>query len=519
MHRLRRWTGGAAIVGVCALAAVTAVTGSAGTLARSKAAACTPNGTLTYAIPGAGIDQLDPNTASFAGQLVLQTMLYSGLTKYAPDGSIQPDIATSWSSSKDLKTWTFNLRKDVKYASGRPLTAADVVDNVNRVLDPKTASPWRVEIQAISSAKAVGDYQVQFKLKSANALLPIALADVKMSDTQDIPNLDKKGNGTGPYMVKDFVPDQSLSAVPNPNYYGSPACVTEIDIVRSPDPTAMITDFTSGKLSVAWQVPPTSVPQVQHDANAYLVKPQVVSGAHQMELDNTSAPFNKLAARQALEYALDRKAMTNAAFLGTGVVSPADDIISTESRAYNKKVKPYVFNLQKAKQLFTQAGVKPGTTFTFWALANRRNEWITIGEILQRDLKKIGLNLKIVRSDVSTWLGKFYPPGKKFPNVIVMTYNSYPADPTYGMAQMQHGGCDCNWNNPEYESLATKAFATASPVKRQAIHDRMQVVFSEQAPIAVLAHQTQIIAAQKNVAGLWEDATGTAHLEGVSLTS
>jgi peptide/nickel transport system substrate-binding protein len=520
MHGFKRWVAGPAVVAAVGItAAVTAVSGSAGTHTVRSSAACTQHGTLTYAIPGAGIDQLDPNTASFAGQLVLQTAMYNALTKYAPDGSLQPDLATSWKPSKDLKTWTFDLRSGVKYADGRPFTAADVVANVERVLDPKVASGARVEIEEVASVKALGDTQVQFKLKSPNALLPIALADVKMSDTQNIAGLNTTGNGTGPYMVRNFVPDQSLALVPNPNYFGSTPCLSEIDIVREPDPTSMVTDFTSGKLSIMWQVPPTSVPKVQSDQNAYLVKPKSIAGAHQMELDTTSPPFNNLLARQALEYALDRKAMTNAAFLGTGISSPGDDIISTLSSAYNKKLKPYTFNLAKAKKLFTEAGVKPGTTFTFWALADRRDEWITIGQILQQDLKKIGLNLKIVRSDVSTWLGKFYPPGKKFPNVIVMTYNSYPPDPSYAFKLVQYGGCDCNWKSPELESLATQALATADPAKRQAIYDRMQVVFAQGAPIAVIAHQTQIIAAQKNVAGLWEDPAGNAHLEDVYLTN
>ena len=108
-------------------------------------------------------------------------------------------------------------------------------------------------------------------------------------------------------------------------------------------------------------------------------------------------------------YATTGSTMNKAAFSGLATPSLGNSLISANSAAYNKKLKPYTFNLQKAKQLFDAAGVKPGTTFTFWALAGRRDEWITMAQILQQDLQKIGLNLSIQRKDVSTWLGEVLP--------------------------------------------------------------------------------------------------------------
>jgi peptide/nickel transport system substrate-binding protein len=334
-----------------------------------------------------------------------------------------------------------------------------------------------------------------------------------MSDTSNVSTLDKVGNGTGPYKVANFVPGQSLSVVPNPNWFGGKACIAKITFIREPDPTAMVTDFTAGKLSMIWQIPPASLQAVEGDSHASIVKPRSISGAHVWEVDTTSPPFSNPLARQALEYAIDRQAMVKAAFFGQALPSVADDLLSTASPAYNKKLKPYTFNLQKAKALFAQAGVKPGTTFTFWALAGRRDEWITMAEILQQDLQKIGLNLSIQRNDVSTWLGKFYPAGKSYPNTIVANYFSMPPNPTFAFQQGEYGNCECNWNNPKLEALAKRAAATADPKKRQALYDQMQSIYSQGAPVAVIAHQTNIVAAQKSVVGAWEDPAGNVHLE------
>ena len=205
--------------------------------------------------------------------------------------------------------------------------------------------------------------------------------------------------------------------------------------------------------------------------------------------------------------------MNKAAFSGLATPSLGNSLISATSDAYNKKLKPYPFDLQKAKQLFDQAGVKPGTTFTFWSLAGRRNEWITMAQILQQDLKKIGLDLTIQRSDVSTWLSKFYPAGKKYPNTIIGNYFSMPPNPTFAMKQGQFGSCECNWKNNTFEAQAAKAPGIKDLAARQKVYDTMQQIFSAYAPVMVIAHQTNIVAVQKRVSGAWEDAQGNAHLE------
>jgi len=342
--------------------------------------------------------------------------------------------------------------------------------------------------------------------------------DVKISDTKDVANIDKTGNGTGPYKVADFVPDQSLTVVPNPNYFGPKPCLKKIVFVREPDPTSMVTNFTAGKLGMIWQVPPTSVRTVQADKHAFLLQPHGVSTPHVWEVDTTSPPFNNVYARQALGYAMDRVTMVNAAFFGQATASLGNSLLNPGSSAYDKALKPYTFNLAKAKQLFDKAGVKPGTTFTFWALANRRNEWITMAAILQQDLQKIGLNLQIQRSDVSTWLSKFYPPPKSFPNTIIATFESSEPDPSLGLIIGTSGVCDCNWNNKQYDALYFKALATTDPAKRQALYNQMQQLFSVQAPIQVLAFQTNVVAAQKGLTGAWEDPAGNVHLEDASFT-
>jgi peptide/nickel transport system substrate-binding protein len=245
-----------------------------------------------------------------------------------------------------------------------------------------------------------------------------------------------------------------------------------------------------------------------------MIKPKIVTSEHLWDVDLSSPPFNNPLARQALSYAIDRATMVKAAFFGTANPALSENLISSTNPYYNKGLKPVPFDLSKAKDLFQQAGVKPGTTFTFWALSGRRDEWITMAQILQQDLEKIGYHLNIQRNDISTWLAKFNPAGKHFPYTIVGDFWSSPADPIANLGQATSGSCNCNWNNPAYDAVLKKAQSTVDPKKRQALFNQLQQMFASAMPEMTIAHQTNVIYAQKNVTGIWEDPAGTSRLEG-----
>jgi peptide/nickel transport system substrate-binding protein len=517
MHGLDRRNGVVAVFTAAtavALVALALVQSGNATPRAAAASTCTQHGTVTFGVGGADIPALDPNTIASAAQWTIQPLLYNGLTKYAHDGSVLPDLATSWKHSADLKTWWFFLRHGVKYANGRPFTAKDVVANVLRVLNPATASQARGNIKDVRSVRAIGDYEVRFKTGSPSSIFPDQIFLTKMSDVPNIASKDPKlaGNGTGPYEVASFTPDQTLSLVPNPNYWGPKPCFSRIDFIREPDFTSMVTAFTSGKLDMAFQVPTSAVSKIQSDKNASILKPTTISSVQAWEVDTTSPPFNNVAARQALSYAIDRATMVKVAFAGQAIPTLTNDLVNPTNPAFDKKLTPYTFDLDKAKQLFTQAGVQPGTTFTF--LTDGTPEWTTMGEILQQDLQKIGLKLTIDQEDESTYLDKFYPPGKTYPGVIVANFLSLQPNPVLTLAFPTSGKCECNFNSTVYDGLLSKAFGSTN---RQATLDQMQAMVSTQAPVFTIASQTNIVAVSNKVQGVWQDPRGNVHLEDAQL--
>lgn len=518
----------AALVLVAAAIAAGLGTASQGAVRSSSAAtatratACKPSGTLTYGLAGGGIQSLDPAASDLAARTVIMPLLFPALTAMTPNGTVVPDLATKWKVSADGKTWWFYLRHDVRYANGRPFTSADVVANILHDLIPKTGALARQYINDIRSVRAITKYEVRFKTGSPRETLPDALYLAKMADLSNPATVATTGNGTGPYTVASYTPNQSLTLVPNTHYFGPQPCIAKIVFQAEPDTTSMVTAFTSGHLGMIWQFPVSAMTTIKNDRNANIVVPKTVSTPHVLLLDTTSPPFDNLLARQALSYATDRNAMVKASFLGQAQASVANDPLSTTSPFYNKKLAAQAFNLTKAKQLFQAAGVKPGTTFTYWAQSGKRPEWITNAEILQQDLQKIGYNLNIVQADPATWLARFNPWGKKYPGLIVASYLSLQPNPILGLSSALQG-CDCNWGNApgtkyqQFYNLVLKAIATSDAKKQQGLLDQLQVLFQQQMPYIVLAHQTNLSAVQKNVQGVWEDPSGNVHLENARL--
>jgi len=120
-------------------------------------------GTLRVAF-GSSLNTLDPAKTKIGEEYIVNFLVFSGLTELQDDGKLKPDLAESWTRSDDLKTWTFNLRKGVKWHHGREFDAEDVLKTMERIRDPATGSVTRVNFLLIEQMEAVDKYTVRFVL-------------------------------------------------------------------------------------------------------------------------------------------------------------------------------------------------------------------------------------------------------------------------------------------------------------------------------------------------------------------
>jgi len=465
-----------------------------------------------------GIPQLNPVIRTFAWEEVLFPLLWNGLTKWTPSGGTAPDIATSWTGSKNSKTWTFKLRSGVKYSNGDVLTATDVVKTFNYYLDPKTVSQEKNRIDMVQTVTAVNPTTVVFRLKTANALFPTAIINVKIVKTDDLANFSQNPITTGPYKVASFVPDSTVSLVANPDYFGAKAKLSKIEIVKAADSTAATAALVAGDLDVLWGLPSFAAKKVASDAGGpvKLVTPLAASQSPFWEADTTSPPFNNVKNRQALAYAMDRPTILKTAFAGLGVVSPTNTLLSVNNPSYGApaggKLIDYSYNLAKAKKLFAQGGLKSGSKLTWWSTP-ALPEFQTQGLILQASLAKIGIKLVIQNSEIATWVAKFYPGGKKFPGLIVPNANSGPVEAAYNFNFYLPKRCECNWSPANFNKAYSAALQTADQKKRNQAWHQVQAIENREVPIWVPLQAQIASAVRKSVSGAWVEGGGQLHIE------
>lgn len=510
------------LISVAALTGLSACGGSGGNATNGSNGASSgtikDGGTLTIG-SATGIDRLNPVLQDTAWDQALFSLMWEGLVKQDENGDIQPSLATSWTPSKDQKTWTFKLRTGVKFSNGKPMTSADVVATFDYYKNPKTATEQANNVAQIADVKASGPDAVVFKLKAPNALFPVSIDRVQIVDMKSMNVMETDPAVTGPFKVQSFTADDHLTLVRNPKFYGPKPHLDTIKLVKTPDSSAAVTALESGDLDALWSVPLSTVKAIQSNPNLQVIKPKVIGQYVSWEVDTTKPPFDNVKARQALLYATDKKAILAAAYSGQGVVSETNDPLTNNNPDYGGKLTDYTYNLAKAKQLFNEAGIHSGDSIIWWGVSNQYPEWNVSAQILQASLKKIGINLKIQNTDISSWPEKFYPAGKSFPNMVVPNFQSYTAAASDEFQFVLSGRCECNWNNQQFDRLYKQALATGDEAQRKELWGKMQELINQQAPIFVPVQFATVTAAKSNVSGLWVDSAGNPHLENAGFTS
>ncbi|MGB4135136.1 MAG: ABC transporter substrate-binding protein [Microbacterium sp.] len=502
-----------------AIAAVTAVTlvacgasdEGAGTGKPAETRAVTVGQTI-------GISQLDPNISTLSAERVMWNLLWDGLTRQTENGTVEPELATEWETSEDGLTWTFSLRDDVTFHDGRAFVADDVVKTVERVLDPEIASPQRSKLASVAAVTAVDEHTVKFTMSAPMQQMPAALVDVKIIDVDNIDTLNTTGNGTGPYKLDNFVPDQELSLVPNEDYWDEVPTIPGIKIVKYADETAARTALDSEAIDVLWSVPFDKVTELA-DAGMTTVVPPNPSQTSVLLVDNMSAPFDNPTARQALSYAIDRETMQATAFGGLGEVNTGSTLVSPLNEFFAPNaVNDYSYDLDKARELFAKAGVAEGTTFLCWATT--APQYRAQCEILQQSLAEIGITLDIEVNEGSTWAARFYPAGKEYAGLIVPNYLSREPAPLPFVAAYfgVNGWSESNWpGTPEYEDAKALIESATDEADIREGFTEFQRITSQEQPLLAVLNVGQPSSTLASITGVWMEANGTIHVEGAGI--
>ncbi len=314
-HSRRAFLGRAAALGLSSAAANMLLSNAA------HAAGPVKGGTLKIGMDtGATTDSLDP--ARYAGvSHVFNNCWGEGLVRLTAAGSLDPLLATEWSSTPDAKVWTFMIRKGVQFHNGRELTPDDVVATVQRHSNPEAKSVMLGNLRGIESVKRNGD-TVVFTTKAGNADLPYMLADKRLviqpNGGNDAP---AAAIGTGPYKLGAHDPGVRLSGVRFANYW-APSLrghAEEIEILMLNDSLARMAALQSGRVHMMIRVDPKVIDMIKRVPGITIYA--TPGKAHQVFAAHcNTAPFSNLDLRLALKFAINRKEMVEKILQGFGSI-------------------------------------------------------------------------------------------------------------------------------------------------------------------------------------------------------
>ncbi|MBV8966044.1 MAG: hypothetical protein JO191_07695, partial [Mycobacteriaceae bacterium] len=275
---------------------------------------------------GTSLATLDPLLTTIGDEYIYDNLLFNGLTRMDEDQTVHPDLAESWQYSPDLKSWTFRLRRGVKFHDGTEMTSADVVAMLRRLLDPATAAPSRSNYDMVSALDAPDPYTVVFTLSSPYGGLADVLSDrqVKIVPRDKVGQLTTHPIGTGPFKFVYYTPGDRLVMARNPDYFE--AGVPKLDGVELriiPEMSAKLAALQAGDLEIVWDLPLEQVKPLSSRPDIRVES--VASGSWDAAImNNLKPPFNDVKVRLAFQAAVSKEDVVELTLFGQGAptISP-----------------------------------------------------------------------------------------------------------------------------------------------------------------------------------------------------
>lgn len=485
---LLKGVGGSAVAAALATPLLSACGGgsSSSNPASSSSVSAAPvkGGKATVAIQDSPVN-MDPADGQLYASLQVYQNIFSELISVDSEFNFKPNLATDWTQD-DEKTWTFNLVDNAVFHNGEPLTAKDVAFTIDRM---KTHA-LGAYLGFFNKVTAVGDHKVRIQLSKPYGPMEATMASlVDIVNEKAVKSADPKQSpiGTGPYKMTDWVKGSHVTLSRWDKYFKSDRpYLDEVTFQSVGDDTVRLTGLQTGQFDWIQTVPPQQIPSLTSNAsinhtNASAYFPYLIL------LNTTAPPFNDIKVRQALSWAIDRSEIVKLAFFGAAV--EATEAVSKPNPFYSG-VNPYEGgpNLDKAKSLLSEASTSVRDAELI--VAQEDQSFVAIAQVLQSQLKKIGLNLNIKTMASAESFGRL--ANKQYGMGI--TYFSASLDPalTYYLLGYSSSGFNLSgYKSSRLDAALAKFTFQADQKVRKQVYPEMVQAFAEEASFLFIANRQQ----------------------------
>ena len=507
-------------------------------------------GTLVFGRGGDSVG-LDPAYETDGNSFMICDNIYEALVFYKDESTaLEPGLAESWDISPDGLTYTFHLRKGVKFHDGTPFNADAVVFSIGRMMKDRNVKfvgkPLEVPAQerppeywvsmemddTVGAIEAVDEYTVVFKLKRVEAPflanMGMDFADI-ISPTAFMQNpkeFIRNPVGTGPFKFVKWVKDDRIILEKNPDYWdksGGPY-LDQLIFRSIPENSVRFLELKTGNIHICQFPNPADIALAEKDKNLILpTQPGMNIGY--LSFNHTKEPWkSSVDVRRAIAYAINRKAIVDNIYQGMGQV--AKNPIPPTMWGYNDKVPGYAYDPVKAKEMLKKAGFPDGKglgEISLWSMPVPRPynpDGLKIGEAMAADLAKVGITAKVVTFEWGTYLKRQREQPEDM-DLFQLGWTGDNGDPDNFLAVLFDGlassAIRTQWHNEKYHELMVKGRQTIDQNERAKIYEEAQQLIYDEVPVISVAHSTVIWPALKNVKDFKLHPTSSVRMKNVWL--
>jgi dipeptide transport system substrate-binding protein len=462
--------------------------------------------------------------------------------------NIVPALAESWEISPDGTVYTFHLRKGIKFHTTanfiptRNFNADDVLYSWNRM--------WRADHpdhvlgggsyetfvsnnlpELLKSIDKVDDYTVRFVLNRPEAPFlatithPFAAIQsaeyaeaMRQAGTPD--KIDHEPVGTGPFVFVDYQKDSAVRLNAFDEYWDGRPKIDTLIFAITPDAAVRLAKLNAGECHVAALPNPSDLQEMRQDPNIRVLE-EVGLNVGYLAFNTEKEPFTNRTVRQALNMAVDKQAIVDAIFQGSGTV--AKNPIPPAQWGYNDNVKDYPYDPEAAKKLIVEAGFPNGFETDLWAMPVARPynpNARRMAEMLQVDFAKVG-----VMADIVTYVWGEYLKRSQLGEhqMLLLGWTSDNGDPDnmlnvlLGCTAAKDGANRARWCYKPYDELMVRAKTATSVAERTKLYEEAQLIAKEEAPWIPIAHAVVFVATRKEVVNYKLDPFGGQYYHQVDL--